>query len=120
MSGSSTHDAQVGTQFSHTIAIIGIVAGFIAIIALGAIALYNYNGWKKGRDKYPIVAWLVGWLAIIAVTGVLTTLLIGGPSLVDKTGGTGTLIMAVGAPLATYWTWLYDRAHASHRTLKTG
>lgn len=82
-------DVQVGTPFSRAIAVIGIVAGFIAMIVLGAIALYNYNGWKLGRDKYPIAAWVVGCIAIIGVTGVLTTLLIGGTALMNRTGETG-------------------------------
>jgi len=110
----------VGTRFSRAVALTGVVIGFVGILALGALALFNYNGWKRGRDRYPILAWLVAWLGIIAVAGISLTAVFFGPGRIDDFGGWGSVVMVVGSPIATFLTWRYDQAHANVPTLKLG
>jgi hypothetical protein len=109
----------VGTRFSRGIALIGVVIGFIAIVLLGAVALLNYNGWKKGRDRYPILAWLIGWFGIVGIVSYLAVYLAVG-SRVSDYGGLGSVVMVVGATVGTFLTWRYDLAHAEHPSLKRG
>src|SRR5207344_913486 len=95
----ATADARpmVGTRFSRAVALTGVVIGFVGILALGALALFNYNGWKRGRDRYPILAWLVAWLGIIAVAGISLTAVFFGPGRIDDFGGWGSVVMVVGS-----------------------
>jgi H+/Cl- antiporter ClcA len=109
----------VGTPFTRGLAVAGIVLGMIGLLALGLLAWWNYDGWKKGRDKYPLLAWYVAWFVIIGVIGVLVTLLIGGWQRVSADGGIGTAVMFVGAFLATDVTYYFNEVKADVPTLKT-
>jgi hypothetical protein len=109
----------VGTRFTRGLAIAGIVIGVAGIIGLGLLAWWNYDGWKKGRDRYPFISWYVAWLGIVGVLHFTITLIVVGPHRVWNYGGIGTAVMVVGAFLATDATWYYDQVRAEFPTLKT-
>lgn len=120
MSGIATapSEIRVGTPFSRFVAIVGIIVGFIAILGIGVLSLLNYRGWKAGLDKYPVLAWIVGWLALSGLGGVLVIVVFAGWSRVDDYGGAGTLVMVIGSVAGTILTWRYDQRHAAFPTLK--
>ncbi len=114
----TTPTIKPGTPFSRAVAIVGIASGLVAILGLGVVAWINYNGWRKGRDKYPILAWFIGWLAITGIVSALSAFAILGGSRVSDFGEQATIIMAVGAVLGTLATWWYDQVRADRPTLK--
>jgi fatty acid desaturase len=120
MSAQHTAPAEitVGTPFSRFVAVVGIVVGFIAILGIGVLSLLNYRGWKAGRDRYPVLAWLVGWFALSGIGCFVAVLALAGWSRIGDYGSAGSLAMVIGSLVGTVLTWFYDQRHAPFPTLK--
>ena len=108
----------VGTSATRGLAIVGIAIGLLLVVGFGLLAWWNYDGWKKGRDRYPLVAWYIAWLGIIGVAHFVVTLAVVGSDRVWDYGGIGTVVMVVGAFLATDVTWYLNETRADSPTLK--
>jgi hypothetical protein len=84
------------------------------VVGFGVLASWNYDGWKKGRDRYPLIA----WLGIIGVAHFAVTLAVVGPDRVWDYGDIGTVVMVVGAFLTTDVTWYLNETRGDRPTLK--
>ena len=108
----------VGTRVTRGLAIAGIAIGLLLVVGFGLLAWWNYDGWKKGRDRYPLIAWYIAWLGIIGVAHFAVTLAVVGPDRGWDYGGIDTVVMVVGAFLATDVTWYLNETRADDPTLK--
>jgi hypothetical protein len=114
----TTGTTKPGTRFSRAVAVGGILLLASPFMFLGAISWFNYTGWMKGRDRYPIVAWFSAWFGLSAVFSIAVIYLIAGGNAVDRFGGVGTIIMLVGGVAGATAMWWYDQSAAERPTLK--
>ncbi len=45
-------------------AVIGILVGLILFVVPGLYAIYVWDGWQRGRIRYPGLCWFLAWMGI--------------------------------------------------------
>ena len=80
------------------LALLGIVAGFLALIVPGVFALRSYRRWQDGIVLQPSFAWVMGilalWAAIVVLLLVFTDFL-GLAILLGVVGPLASIVMAL-------------------------
>lgn len=80
------------------LALLGVGAGFLALIIPGVFALRSYRRWQDGIVLQPSFAWVMGilalWAAIVVLLLVLTDLL-GLAILLGVVGPLASIVMAL-------------------------
>jgi hypothetical protein len=80
------------------LALLGVVAGFLALILPGVFALRSYRRWQEGIVLLPSFAWVMGILALwAAIVGLLLafTGFIGLAILLGVVGPLASIVMAL-------------------------
>ncbi len=89
-----------GTGGERSLAVLGIVVGFLGGIVWGIIAWISYSRWQSGRKDYPRFAWFVGLYFLAVMVGVVIVGAIEPDAVVDEEGGYialgGLVIAAIG------------------------